>query len=380
MWGTLVVEAGDDVVDRFIPTHVGNTSAASLSSDCESVHPHACGEHAPDRALEPDHVGSSPRMWGTLVIPPVRRSGRRFIPTHVGNTSSARRPGRTTTVHPHACGEHFVSLCSGPCFAGSSPRMWGTLLWPVIPAVANRFIPTHVGNTGPGPSRSRLPPVHPHACGEHLSSSIFNASCAGSSPRMWGTRVNSRTSQSHCRFIPTHVGNTLCRAAGLRRTPVHPHACGEHGTATGWDRREVGSSPRMWGTQGPTATWPVGTSVHPHACGEHGSGTTLPATGYGSSPRMWGTRGHQHEQRLGERFIPTHVGNTRHRGSGWLRPAVHPHACGEHATGFMVGCRSDGSSPRMWGTRPICPRRIRGARFIPTHVGNTNNLGFRGVC
>ena len=50
----------------------------------------------------------------------------------------------------------------------------------------------------------------------------------------------------------------------------------------------------------------------------------------GSSPRMWGTQPLHLYEGEGQRFIPTHVGNTDLDIDLPLTLAVHPHACGEH--------------------------------------------------
>ena len=63
---TPLAEAGDDGVERFIPTCVGNTQSGDLLLTIIS--------------------GSSPRAWGTQhQLRGARRQGR-FIPTCVGNT------------------------------------------------------------------------------------------------------------------------------------------------------------------------------------------------------------------------------------------------------------------------------------------------------
>ena len=131
--------------------------------------------------------GSSPRMWGTLVRDLTGRHTDRFIPTHVGNTGLQPRSRFTLTVHPHACGEHNAS--GGPVYPspGSSPRMWGTQILIAKIAAKSRFIPTHVGNTFKGDESSCLTSVHPHACGEHILYFTFESTDTGSSPRMWGT-------------------------------------------------------------------------------------------------------------------------------------------------------------------------------------------------
>ena len=151
----------------------------------------------------------------------------------------------------------------------------------------------------------------------------------GSSPRMWGTLPELLPHFPVVRFIPTHVGNThspFHNVAMHRFIPTH-----------------VGNTESF-------ALFSVIISVHPHACGEHYSAASCPFVGSGSSPRMWGTPCLTPRHVRNHRFIPTHVGNTRPRTREGVRPAVHPHACGEHIPLCMFGSFGGGSSPRMWGT------------------------------
>ena len=234
-----------------------------------SVHPHACGEHHASLVAATTYDGSSPRMWGTLFADCPHLLGRRFIPTHVGNTPRAGRPATIRSVHPHACGEHTHRLRSVDRVSGSSPRMWGTHVGPVRCNLLARFIPTHVGNTGFLGALGCKDAVHPHACGEHFVLPRIGKINTGSSPRMWGTLSERRQVAEEVRFIPTHVGNTS-RASGATATAT----------------------------------------VHPHACGEHLQAPAPLAVGVGSSPRMWGTRSAPPGRDRRRRFIPTHVGNT----------------------------------------------------------------------
>ena len=152
------------------------------------VHPHACGEHA--RGLLRFRLcfaGSSPRLWGTHLRALPQNTVHRFIPTPVGNTSP---------VHP-----------SWLLVSGSSPRRRGTLSRPFSGRHVMRFIPTPVGNT------AGLRP-------EYQS--------RGSSPRLWGTHVLHGGLAIDVRFIPTPVGNTFGHDQNIGLVAVHPHACGEH--------------------------------------------------------------------------------------------------------------------------------------------------------
>ncbi len=167
-------------------------------------------------------------MWGTRAPnrPPV--PNRRFIPTHVGNTLILLLICHAIAVHPHACGEHHSRSGVGPRNFGSSPRMWGTLVFRGKWIDKERFIPTHVGNTKDDIERIGELPVHPHACGEHIGIAGISLWRVGSSPRMWGTPATTPGNISSIRFIPTHVGNTNRGVPIAGIISVHPHACGEH--------------------------------------------------------------------------------------------------------------------------------------------------------
>ena len=132
-----------------------------------AVHPHACGEHSAYANQILFNTGSSPRMWGTHSIPGFDDVIYRFIPTHVGNTSHTESVPLLTPVHPHACGEHNKQVSIIKKGIGSSPRMWGTLFEDFAHSTKRRFIPTHVGNTSTTETAASHRSVHPHACGEH---------------------------------------------------------------------------------------------------------------------------------------------------------------------------------------------------------------------
>ena len=170
MWGTRPGSGRLTRTPRFIPTHVGNTFPFPFAQSNRAVHPHACGEHSKNARQVKSLTGSSPRMWGTPGDTNADILMNRFIPTRVGNTvcicvgavwiagSSPRmwgthhrghqgrmtpsvhphacgehgflwRLARAEAVHPHACGEHRLSPCIKYVVLGSSPRMWGTPLF-----------------------------------------------------------------------------------------------------------------------------------------------------------------------------------------------------------------------------------------------------------
>ena len=186
MWGILGKCYRCPAQPRFIPTHVGNTCSFNRQPCRDSVHPHACGEYWNHEARRPVKYGSSPRMWGIQFPAPPQIMARRFIPTHVGNTNPIETLMGYEKVHPHACGEYIKIHHSHNTKQGSSPRMWGIpSMLPNVEA-GRRFIPTHVGNTDIWSSAEEGRSVHPHACGEYQSSKTEYPWCPGSSPRMWG--------------------------------------------------------------------------------------------------------------------------------------------------------------------------------------------------
>ena len=152
-----------------------------------SVHPHARGEHYVKARRLAVWDGSSPRTWGTHERSGCSARAWRFIPTHVGNTRLSSKKPVVPSVHPHARGEHHRSARRGDGKDGSSPRTWGTLVEIGVVLPGRRFIPTHVGNTRTVARESSFSSVHPHARGEHATIRRLKPPADGSSPRTWGT-------------------------------------------------------------------------------------------------------------------------------------------------------------------------------------------------
>ena len=167
------------------------------------------------------------------------------------------------------------------------------------------------------------------------------------------------------------MGNSSSPPPLASSSPVHPHACGELISSSAIRLSLSGSSPRMWGTLCLASAFFPALPVHPHACGElpipHLS-TSLPL---GSSPRMWGTLSLMPLPYPSWRFIPTHVGNSLESEYSSSDKSVHPHACGELLFCWCIYMLRFGSSPRMWGTQTCIFISVNFYRFIPTHVGNS---------
>ena len=152
--------------------------------------------------------GSSPRAWGTLKAGGIFGVADRFIPTCVGNTFTVTSPVTVEPVHPHVRGEHFITALVYGLTSGSSPRAWGTQQLRDAGLSHIRFIPTCVGNTNAEGRAGCRVSVHPHVRGEHFPERSAVCVTTGSSPRAWGTLRSHSNDRSLLRFIPTCVGNT----------------------------------------------------------------------------------------------------------------------------------------------------------------------------
>ena len=111
-------------------------------------------------------------------------------------------------------------------------------------------------------------------------------------------------------------------------------------------------------------------AVHPRACGERGKIELIRATDIGSSPRVRGTD--QARAGVGEdgRFIPARAGNGDHTILQKKVDAVHPRACGERMSCHISATPSNGSSPRVRGTVKEVLKAVGVTRFIPARAGN----------
>ena len=215
---------------------------------------------------------------------------------------------------------------------GPSPRVWGILGIGGRTCFTLRSIPTRVGNISLYLYTCTTITVHPHACGEYLVKQPGCAVQLGPSPRVWGIRHDGRDKRLIWRSIPTRVGNTTCSTAGAGQPRVHPHACGEYAAPA---------------TETPTANGPF--------------------------PRVWGIRPEHPGKPIGNRSIPTRVGNTFSSVRVACATSDHPHACGEYYTMVMQELPAVGPSPRVWGIPSPCTPALSTCRSIPTRVGNTES-------
>ena len=135
-------------IRRFIPAPAGNTSKSGWLTSYPPVHPRACGEHQVSICDSDRRDGSSPRLRGTRCDWGTGYEQQRFIPAPAGNTVTGRATRGPGAVHPRACGEHLEATPHREGHVGSSPRLRGTLDGLGFRAERDRFIPAPAGNTG----------------------------------------------------------------------------------------------------------------------------------------------------------------------------------------------------------------------------------------
>ena len=167
-------------------------------------------------------------------------------------------------------------------------------------------------------------------CGELICSRGSLRHLSGSSPRVRGTPAEHRAHRRQGRFIPACAGNSASEWCGAAVGAVHPRVCGE---------------------------------LHPD--------DAEVSDAVGSSPRVRGTRRDNPQLPDGRRFIPACAGNSSTRPAARTSKAVHPRVCGELSHAEVARQTSDGSSPRVRGTRVAAQRSRRAGRFIPACAGNS---------
>ena len=228
-------------------------------------------------------------MRGTPVEPCEVQRLAGIIPALAGNTVWLSGRHARPRDHPRACGEHARALLGDQFDQGSSPRLRGTLAVGGQQLVNVGIIPALAGNTSPSSTRTAPRWDHPRACGEHAAMTLDVYADLGSSPRLRGTQTRWKQRVFPFGIIPALAGNTLLRHQRLLHSWDHPRACGEHSTSTRDDAIGMGSSPRLRGTQ--------------RIC-------SFVFTILGSSPRLRGTpHGIPRARRAGG-IIPALAGNT----------------------------------------------------------------------
>ncbi len=110
---------------------------------------------------------------------------------------------------------------------------------------------------------------------------------------------------------------------------------------------------------------------HPRACGEQSSYPAVMLSEMGSPPRMRGTEADAVFVEADHGITPAHAGNRIGEPLPHQLARDHPRACGEQLSFLQSTPSSGGSPPRMRGTVGLGSYPLSLARITPAHAGNS---------
>src|SRR5690554_5080964 len=121
-----------------IPASAGNSHTAAPAYPASSVHPRVCGEQRRIQESPELAAGTSPRLRGTVCVDCFAVLGARYIPASAGNSEPQADPEESCPVHPRVCGEQGVGFIALECRYGTSPRLRGTGVRPLVRVIWQR--------------------------------------------------------------------------------------------------------------------------------------------------------------------------------------------------------------------------------------------------
>ena len=147
-------------------------------------------------------------MWGQVNNNTIALNHLRIIPTRVGTSQKACICVIMNRDHPHACGDKGTCVPSSSVTRGSSPRVWGQVILNFGKIHYHGIIPTRVGTSCRDFETYTDGKDHPHACGDKLIYGFGKVRMLGSSPRVWGQAFQNLGNLVRSGIIPTRVGTS----------------------------------------------------------------------------------------------------------------------------------------------------------------------------
>ena len=154
-------------------------------------------------------LGSSPRVWGQVMFKFGTVEKERIIPTRMGTRRWYARGNGSVKDHPHAYGDKSLDTKTRLLRKGSSPRVWGQDTQYILNAQSYRIIPTRMGTRYAEKNERKGAEDHPHAYGDKVHALLLSQNTLGSSPRVWGQGERFPLSALQRRIIPTRMGTSL---------------------------------------------------------------------------------------------------------------------------------------------------------------------------
>ena len=130
---------------RIIPTRMGTSKECISWNRCAKDHPHAYGDKSRTGKRPKVELGSSPRVWGQDFHLIMASDLSRIIPTRMGTRGFPVRNAASVRDHPHAYGDKAIVRALHHVTLGSSPRVWGQVLMVLTVGLSLRIIPTRMG-------------------------------------------------------------------------------------------------------------------------------------------------------------------------------------------------------------------------------------------
>ena len=171
-------------------------------------HPHAYGDKPLSLRQIWKKLGSSPRVWGQVLVRKATYRNKGIIPTRMGTSVVCDVFHLLLEDHPHAYGDKMLFLSELRQIAGSSPRVWGQARPKRIEFLRSRIIPTRMGTSCIFITSTFFYRDHPHAYGDKLKEYTPVFGCSGSSPRVWGQDDEILKKEKLLGIIPTRMGTS----------------------------------------------------------------------------------------------------------------------------------------------------------------------------
>ena len=150
--------------------------------------------------------------------------------------------------HPRVCGEQFNIVLNRKLMIGSPPRVRGTVAGGRIIRVQGGITPACAGNSSPGAEYGPAARDHPRVCGEQVRLEQTFYKDLGSPPRVRGTDERITFIGNTFGITPACAGNSPWQERGAGNDRDHPRVCGEQKFYDLVSPQDTGSPPRVRGT------------------------------------------------------------------------------------------------------------------------------------
>ena len=167
-----------------------------------------CGEQPeaiPDLNLAYE---SPPRVRGTATPGSAAPWAWRITPACAGNSSIAKIELDKRKDHPRVCGEQLSPGYPLPLRRGSPPRVRGTAFFANRSKYASRITPACAGNRPSMAPSENTVRDHPRVCGEQKMNIHIGGMQLGSPPRVRGTENPQKVVSPEIGITPACAGNS----------------------------------------------------------------------------------------------------------------------------------------------------------------------------